>query len=190
MEMEAESELCEVDVSSDGRDGGVWLGGTGCGGEVRSIWTGCEGDVRSTLTLAELVVGGAELASGRYPKLYPRMSASRLEVEGSCSPGAAGCCSANGKLPYERGEAKAGTGGGDEAAEVPRSPVSPNRNVPWFAVGSTGGGKMAADWLGCSWCCCSPAGETSMSTYCAWAVTLGGMTVEMAEGSTSNNPGA
>ena len=112
------------------------------------------------------------------------------EMLGLCSPGAAGCCSANGKLPYERGGAKAGAGGGDEAAEVPRSPVSPNRNVPWFAVGSTGGGEMAADWLGCSWCCCSPAGETSMSTYCAWAVTLGGMTVETAEGSTSNNPGA
>jgi hypothetical protein len=92
VEMEAESELCEVDVSSDGRDGGVWLGGTGCGGEVRSMWTGGEGDVKSTLALAKPVVGSAELASGLYPKLYPRMSASRLEVERSCSPGAAGCC--------------------------------------------------------------------------------------------------
>ena len=52
MEMEAESEFCEADVSSDGTDGGVWLGGTGCGGEVRSMWTGGEGDVRSMLALA------------------------------------------------------------------------------------------------------------------------------------------
>ena len=87
MEMEAESELCEADVSSDGRDGGVWLGGTGCGGEVRSMWTGGEGDVRSMLALAKLVVGGAKLASGLYPKSCPRMSALRLEVE---EPGASG----------------------------------------------------------------------------------------------------
>ena len=130
MEMEAESELCEADVSSDGRDGGVWLGGTGCGGEVRSMWTGGEGDVRSMLALAKLVVGGAKLASGLYPESCPRMSALRLEVEGSCSPGAAGCCADNGTFPYARDGAAAGAGGGDGAAVGWRSPVNPNRKAP------------------------------------------------------------
>ena len=120
MEMEAESEPCEADVSSDGRDGGVWLGSTGCGGEVRSMWTGGEGDVRSMLALAKLVFGGAKLASGLYPESCPRMSALRLEVEGSCSPGAAGCCADNGTFPYVRAGAAVGW----------RSPVNPNRNAP------------------------------------------------------------
>jgi hypothetical protein len=130
VEMEAESEPCEADVSSDGRDGGVWLGGTGCGGEVRSMWIGGEGDVRSMLALAKLVFGGAKLASGLYPGSCPRMSALRLELGGSCSPGVAGCCADNGTLSYARGGAAAGAGGGDEAAGGWRSPVNPNRKAP------------------------------------------------------------